>query len=128
MRNGRPPVDRSRLLFAVELIRNGATVTDAARLAGVGRNTLNGYKLTKKRIALMKDSLVIPSKNFGQAIDERVYEVEREIAGSVHHLIARANVPLIATAAAAKMDTERLYAAVRAERLRNKARLLEKQK
>lgn len=122
MRNGRPPVDRARLQFAVEMIRNGATVSEAARLSGIHRNTLYDYKISKKRIAAAKDAFVMPSKNFGASrIDEKIYEIERQIAGSVHFVVARANTPLIATAAAAQMESDKLQAACRAERLRNAA-------
>src|ERR1044072_6123416 len=123
MRNGRPPVERSRLLFAIDMIRNGATVTEAARLAGVGRDTLRRYRITKRRVAATKE-VAVQFKDFGQATDERIYDVERRIAASFDAVIARANIPLIATATAAEMESDRLQAAVRAERLRDKARRL----
>lgn len=123
MNRGRPPVDLSKLNVAIELIRLGSTVGQAALKAGINRNTLLRYGISKKSVTESKVAFAIPlSPEIRESIAGRVYEIERDIAGSFRSVIARANVSLIMSTEAAQLETDTLLAAIKAERLRNEAR------
>lgn len=119
---GRPPVDRSRLHWAVELIRNGATLCEAAREAGVARSTMERYGISARGVRAAKEAFVIQGQPVGPpSTVDKVLQLEKEIAGAFRLTVLRSRVPLMATAEAASMESDKLQLAVRAERLRNAA-------
>lgn len=122
---GRPPIDRSRLNLAIELIRDGASTAEAARAIGVCRNLLSAYGISKRAIDRSKGAFVVegfPAEP--QTTAERVLQIETQIAESFRRAIGYAHIPLVATVEAARLESDRLQACVRADRLKKAAKRL----
>jgi hypothetical protein len=110
------------------MIRNGATIGDAARGSGVNRNTLLRYGISKRAVKSLQEAFVIPVPHPDEnlTVAEKVHQIERQIAGSFRFAINRVNIPLIAMVEAAQMESDRLQTYVRAARLKDEALRLSK--
>lgn len=125
MRRGRPPIDRSRLNLAIELIRDGASTAEAASAVGVHRNLLSAYGISKRAIDRSREIFNVDAlPDAPRTTAEAVLQREVEIRESFRRAIGYAHIPLIATAAAAQLESDRLQVCVRADRLKKAAKRL----